>query len=76
MKRTKDASGSVPHLQAAIAVLRGLRKARKAIGFTQQEAADMIGVSATTLSRWERDAQDPRSGEALGAAVQLVALVG
>ena len=33
-----------------------LRERRKAKGFTQRELANLVGVDATTISRWERGA--------------------
>jgi len=38
-----------------------LREARIRLGLTQEEAARRLGVSVSTLSRWERGEHLPRS---------------
>jgi len=48
-----------------------IRAAREARGLTQQQAAEAIGVSSGTISRYERDEFTPR-GERLTSLARLV----
>ncbi|SRR6266487_4910628 len=41
------------------AIVSKLRRARKARGWTIEEAAEKVGVDWTTYSRWERGQQEP-----------------
>jgi transcriptional regulator with XRE-family HTH domain len=50
-----------------------LRLARARVGLSQEEAARLIGVSANTVSRWERDANAPR-GEAWARLLEVYEL--
>lgn len=38
-----------------------IRNLRKLLGLSQERFADRVGVSAQTVSRWERDESSPRS---------------
>lgn len=42
-----------------------LRKARIALGLTQESLADRLGVTGITVSRWERGKQKPSALVAL-----------
>jgi transcriptional regulator with XRE-family HTH domain len=60
-----------------------VRDARGALGFTQEDMATRLGVTAVTVSRWERAAEVPRDAEAILLAVaqlkvkaRLVSLLG
>ncbi|MEV0110345.1 helix-turn-helix transcriptional regulator [Nocardia sp. NPDC050799] len=56
-----------------------LIEARKAIGKTQEEVAEAVGVDRTTLGKWERDESTPQPGqrsryaEALGITLDELA---
>lgn len=47
-----------------------LKFARDALGFSQEEVADKVGVDRTTVGRWERDLARPR-GAALRRLIRL-----
>lgn len=47
-----------------------LREARTAVGLTQDEAGRRIGVSSTTIARWEQGRITP-SGRNLAAAAKV-----
>jgi transcriptional regulator with XRE-family HTH domain len=48
-----------------------VKRIRQALGLTQQEFADRLGVHKVTVAKWEIDAQGMR-----GPAVRLIALLG
>jgi transcriptional regulator with XRE-family HTH domain len=53
---------------------KALQAARARAGWTQREAAERIGVSANTLSRWELDQVSP-TGALRARALELYGLV-
>ena len=48
-----------------------VRRVRQAMGLTQQQFADRLGVHKVTVAKWETDAQGMR-----GPAARLIALLG
>lgn len=50
-----------------------IRNARKALGLTQRQLADLIGVSNTSVSNWEKDLSRPDADliQKLCAALRL-----
>jgi transcriptional regulator with XRE-family HTH domain len=48
-----------------------VKRIRQALGLTQQEFADRLGVHMVTVAKWETDAQGMR-----GPAARLIALLG
>ena len=40
-----------------------LREAREKRGFSQEGAAEALGTTQSTMSKWERNAQDPGTGK-------------
>lgn len=45
-----------------MSVASNIRSLRKKNGLTQEELADMVGVSRSTVTQWERDWSSPRMG--------------
>lgn len=45
-----------------------LKVARKKLGLSQRELAEVLGVDVGTISRWERGVQDPPKYVALALA--------
>ena len=50
---------------------RQVKRIRQALGLTQQQFADRLGVHKVTVAKWETDAQGMR-----GPAARLIALLG
>ena len=48
-----------------------VKRIRQALGLTQQQFADRLGVHKVTVAKWETDAQGMR-----GPAARLIALLG
>jgi len=50
-----------------------IRNARKALGLTQRQLAELLGVSNTSISNWEKDLSRPDADmiQKLCAALQL-----
>ena len=51
---------------------RRLRAAREALGLTQEQAAEVLGVARTTVARWETGAHRP-TGPGLRFVQQWIA---
>ena len=45
-----------------------LKEARRRAGFSQEEAAEAVGVHPITISKYERDIQDPNTDALVGLA--------
>lgn len=43
-----------------VRLARGIRKLREAMGITQAEFADRLGIEVITVSRWERQCHVPK----------------
>ena len=53
-----------------------IKTLRSQLGLTQAALAALIGVSLTTVSRWEQGHTSPRSGAILGSIVRIELLAG
>lgn len=48
-----------------------LKEIRKQKGMTQKQLAEMIGVSVSTIKKWEQDIVDPNTSAMISIAVAL-----
>jgi transcriptional regulator with XRE-family HTH domain len=62
-----------PWGKRATAFARRLTTARRALGLTQQQAADQVGVGLATWQRWESGDTAPRSVLAKRAVGEFIA---
>lgn len=65
---------AVPNEAEAFA--EGIKSTREALGLTQEEWAQRLGVSVRTVSRWESGASQPTSHSQKTAVAQAVASAG
>lgn len=48
-----------------------LKEVRKIKGLTQKELSEMVGVSVSTVKKWEQDQVDPNTAALISIAVAL-----